>query len=104
MAKLANVRAYSRQNPVQTTGTVTGAVTALLGALSKWGIDSLPDVVPGEVSAALCGLAGGTAAIIGAAGGRGAQRLTEPAYLVDELVEKLHRESDGRPADDPEGQ
>lgn len=78
MKASAKLKEAASNNPPATAGGLAGAVSALLVALSEWGMDVLQAAVeiPANVEGAFLGLMVIVAGIIGTAFGRIAQRYT----------------------------
>jgi hypothetical protein len=74
-----------KDNPVKATGGLTGAVTGLLVPLAEWGLEQIPEAVPGDVQTSAGVLAIAVAALVGERIGKFVQRrFTVPRGERDE--------------------
>lgn len=83
-----------RDNPVKTAGGLTGAITGLLVPLAEWGLEQIPEAVPGDVQTSAGVLAIAIAALVGERIGKFMQRrFTEPKGVLDEVIANMHGET-----------
>jgi len=83
-----------KDNPVKTAGGLTGAVTGLLVPLAKWGVEQVPEAVPGDVATSAGVLATAAAVLVGELVGKFVQgRWTEPKGALDEVIANMHGET-----------
>jgi hypothetical protein len=88
------VREKLRDNPVKAAGGLTGAITGVLVPLAEWGLEQVPEVVPGDVQTSAGVLATAAAALVGERIGKLIQRRwTEPKGVLDEVIANMHGET-----------
>lgn len=87
------MRERLRDNPVRAAGGIGGVILSLLVALADWGIESLPDGVPDEVTASAYGLVVLAAGVVAERAGKWLQRrFTEPKDVIDNIVRRMEGE------------
>lgn len=83
-----------KDNPVATAGGFTGVVTGVLVPLAEWGVEQVPESVPGDVATSAGVLATAIAVVVGERIGKAVQRRwTEPKGALDEVIAQMHGET-----------